>query len=154
MKNWGLLILSAALAGGCSFLRGDDIGGKDMDQNVSQVDSRIKESRTLSALAKLEASLSDFYKTENRIPQKLDSLIPRYLAEMPVVETAIKRHRDNSNVKYYPSSVIRDGHIDGTQIDDTGRWGYSFNERQVIIFVDCTHTTSGGTPWYQARGVF
>lgn len=154
MRPLFILLLSTVFLGGCAYFRSDDIGGKDMDQNVSQVDLRIKESRTLSALAKLETSLSDFYKAENRIPQKLDSLIPRYLAEMPSVETAIKRHSDNSRVQYYPSGIIRDGHIDGTQIKDTGRWGYSFNERRAIIFVDCTHTTSRGTPWYQERGVF
>ena len=157
-KRSGWVLCAGLALGGCAFLerggRNDDIEGKDLSQNAINIDVHMKESRTLSALAKLETSLSDFYKAENRIPQKLDTLIPRYLAEIPTVETSVKKHKDTAAVQYYPSDVIRDGQIDGTKLKDTGRWGYSFNERQVIIFVDCTHTTSRGNPWYQERGVY
>ncbi len=37
---------------------------------------------------------------------------------------------------------------------DTGKWGYVFNESQVVVFIDCTHKSGRGRPWYQERGVY
>lgn len=149
-----LFFLALTGAAGCGSLGKDEIGGREMDQTVNDVNFRIKESRTLSSLAKLESSISDYYKAENKIPSKIESLIPKYLGEVPTVEISVRGHKDTSDIKYYSSDILRDGQVDGTKIKDTGKWGYVFNERQVIIFVDCTHTTSRGAPWYQERGVY
>lgn len=153
LAHAALIIFCAAFAG-CSSLGRDEIGGKEFDSSVRNADLRIKESRTLSSLSKLESAVSDYYKAEGRIPAKLDVLIPKYLADMPIVEISIRGHKDSSGVQQYPGSVIRDGQVDPSQLQDTGKWGYVFNDRQVIVFVDCTHTTSRGTPWYQERGVY
>jgi hypothetical protein len=147
------LILGTAAFSGCLFGR-DEIGGREFDTTVRDADTHMKESRTLSALAKLESSVSDYVKAEGKIPAKLDVLVPKYLAEIPAVDIAIRGHRENSGVQYYDASVIRDGQVDGTQLKDSGRWGYVHNDRQVIMFVDCTHQTSKGTLWYQERGVY
>jgi hypothetical protein len=143
-----ILVLAAALSGCTSLFGGrDDIGGRDLEQNTSDIDSRIQETRTLAGLKKLEDAVGDYYKTENKIPQKLTALIPKYLAEVPSVELGIGGHRDSNLVMYYPN-IIRDGVVDGSQLKDSGRWGYTYNDQQVIVFVDCTHTTSQGKPWF------
>ena len=152
MKKYLFLPILVFMAG-CAGHEGE-IGGREMDQTVHDVDVKIKESRTLSALGKLQASIADYYKTEKKIPANLERLIPKYLADMPTVEIAVRGHKDNTKVQYYPSDIMRDGQVDGTRLKDTGKWGYTFNERQVIIFVDCTHPSTRGSPWYQERGVY
>lgn len=152
-KTAPALFLAIIALSGCSGWR-DEIGGKEFDSSVRDADLRMKESRTLSSLAKLESSLNDYYKAEGRIPEKLETLIPKYLAEVPSVEIAVRGHKDNNRVEVYSAGVIRDGQIDGTQLKDTGKWGYAFNDRRIIVFVDCTHLTNKGTPWYQERGVY
>jgi hypothetical protein len=127
---------------------------RDLDEKSGAVEAAVRESRTLTGLAQIEAALSDFYKSERRIPRKLDELVPKFLAEVPSVETGVRGHKDTAAVQYYVGEIIRDGQIDGSRIDDTGKWGYAQNERQVIVFVDCTHQNSKGVPWYQVRGVF
>src|SRR5206468_2359631 len=49
-------------------------------------DVYTQESRTLSGLATLETRINDYIKGEGKIPDKLEELIPRYLAEIPTVE--------------------------------------------------------------------
>lgn len=152
MKRLGIVALLASLAG-CGTFGGDRIE-QEVASSVRDNDRQILESRTLGSLAKLEASLADYIKTEGRIPGKLEDLIPKYLAEMPTVETGVSKHRETSASKIYPADILRDGVVQGTRLSDSGRWGYVFNERQVVVFVDCTHQDSKGTPWYQQRGVY
>lgn len=152
MKRLGIMALAASLAG-CGTFGGDRIE-QEVATSIRDNDRQVLESRTLGSLAKLEASIADYIKTEGRIPAKLEDLIPKYLAEMPTVETGVSKHRENSAAKIYPADVLRDGVVQGTRISDSGRWGYVFNERQVVVFVDCTHQDSKGNPWYQQRGVY
>lgn len=152
MKRLGLVALLSCL-GGCTLLGGDRIE-QEVATSVRDNDRQILESRTLGSLAKLEASIADYIKTEGRIPAKLEDLIPKYLAEMPTVENGISKHRETSASKIYPSDILRDGVVQGTRLADSGRWGYVFNDRQVVVFVDCTHQDSKGNPWYQQRGVY
>jgi hypothetical protein len=151
-KDIAFFLLLLAGLSACGMTK--DEPTNEVDQNASSVDFKAKETRTLSNLAKLEASVAAYIEAEKKIPPDLDSLIPRYLADIPTVELGLSKHRDNNDVKVYPAAVLRDGAIDGSQLKDSGRWGYVHNDRQVVIFVDCTHRTSGGSPWYQARGVF
>lgn len=146
-------VSAAALLAGCLTMERED-ATRDLDEKSGEVEAAVKESRTLTGLATIEAALADFYKTERRIPRKLDELVPKYLASVPAVEIGVRGHRDTETVRSYSGEVIRDGQIDGSRIDDTGKWGFAQNERQVIIFVDCTHQNSKGVPWYQVRGVF
>lgn len=125
-----------------------------IDAEVSQAEKNARESRTLSHLAALELAVSDYIKAEGRIPPKLEALVPKFAAEVPSVDLGVKGHRETADAVYYPSDVIRDGAVDGTRIKDSGRWGFVHNDRQVIIFVDCTHKSSRGRPWYKERGVF
>ena len=97
----------------------------------------------------METALASFVKGERRIPERLDELVPKYLAEIPSVDIAVGGHHETNAVKYYASDLLRDGQIDGTKLKDTGKWGYVHNDRQVVIFVDCTHPSSRGQPWYQ-----
>ena len=151
-----MCVLAAAF-GGCSWFgwgRGDGGGSPVSETFAKQSDIKAQESRTLSGLATLESSLHDYIKGEGKIPEKIEDMIPKYLAEVPLTELGVSKHSDSSNVQRYPSGVIRDGVIDGAQLKDTGYWGYAHNDRQVIIFVDCTHTNSRGKPWFKERGVF
>ena len=151
------LMAAAAIAftlSGCAggATPGDSI--REVDENARQLESKAGESRTLSALAKLEESLTNYIQTEKKIPQTLEELVPKYLAEVPTVELDIRGHHDNNKVHVYPAAVLRDGAIDGTKLKDSGRWGYVFNERQVVVFVDCTHKSSRARAWYLERGVY
>lgn len=155
MKAFSLILAVAALSfSGCRGMIGRDEISRQVDSDVLNSERQVRDSRTLSSLAKIESSLSDYIKTEKRIPAKLEWLVPKYLAEIPPVEIGVAGHAESSEVKVYPSDVLRDGQIIGARILDTGKWGYVFNERQVVIFVDCTHKSSRGRPWYQERGVY
>lgn len=149
--------LAAALAGLCACgrhlgLRSESSPG--IETEIAQAERNALESRTLSHLAALELSVEDFIKAEGKIPGALEELVPKYIAEVPTVSMGIRGHRENASVQRYASDVIRGQVIDGTRLKDTGRWGYAHNDRQVILFVDCTHFSSRGKPWYRERGVF
>lgn len=126
----------------------------DLSAEVAKSEVVERESRTVSNLAALEKSVADYVQHEGKIPEKLGLLVPRYAAEIPSSDTGLRGHRAWGGVTYYPPSVIRDGVVDGTQIKDTGGWGYVHNERQVIVFVDCTHPNSQGRLWYREPGAF
>lgn len=149
-----LLLLSLLGVSGCRAIIGGDHIERDVENTVRDNERAVVETRTLSGLARLESSVADYIKGEGKIPSKLEELVPKYLAELPAVETGLRSHRDTTDVKLYGPEVLRDGVINGTRLADTGKWGYVFNERQVVIFVDCTHQSSRGKPWYQERGVY
>ena len=156
MKRLFWIAACAALTAGCG---GGPVSretriSEDVDQNVRDAETRAQESRTLSSLAKIEESVATYVKTEKSIPESLDQLIPKYLAEVPPVEIGVRWHRDTALVKVYPETILRDGQIDGSQLKDTGRWGYVHNERQVVVFIDCTHQSRQGHPWYQTHGAY
>ncbi len=144
------LLISLVAAASCQSLRNDAIS-RQVSRTIEQSDRAIGESQTLASIAKMELSLSEFTRFERRIPAKLSDLIPAYLAEIPPVRTGVRRHKDTSGVKAYPAEILRGGQIDGTQLRDTGKWGYVYNDRLVVVFVDCTHPTTRGRPWYQER---
>lgn len=159
MRTFSPWLILAAFGGlafggsGCSFFGREE--ARDLDRNATEIDSRAQESRTLGALVQLETALADYYKAEGRAPAKLEVLVPKYLGAMPVVELGIKGHRDNSDaVAYASEEILIGGQVDGSRLRDTGRWGYTFNDRQIVVFVDCTHSTSRGTPWFRERGVY
>lgn len=153
MKKALLLAVTAALAA-CSFMMREDRYPRGMSDEVARSVRRTAESHTLSRLAALERSLNDYIQAKGRIPAKLEDLVPEYIAEVPDVEMGLKEHKDRSEVAYYPASVIVGGGLNGAALRDTGGWGYAYNERRVIVFVDCTHARMDGSVWYKARGVF
>lgn len=151
-------IYAVALAGalaGCSAsqLRDDKIS-REVEQSVLDAETRARESRTLSSLAKLEEAVAAFVSREHRIPNAIDDLVPKYLAEIPSIDIDARGHRENNLVRSYPSDVLRGGQIDGSRLKDTGRWGYVHSDHQVVIFIDCTHQSRRGHPWYQEHGVY
>lgn len=152
MKKMFWLLAATAAFTACAGARED--AARDLDATFRNSENQVKESRTLAGLGRLEASLADHAKHENKVPAKLEDLIPKYLAEMPAVELGLREHKDTGAARNYPSSVLRGGQIDGTRIGDTGKWGYAFTEDRVVVFVDCTHLTRRGKPWYQERGVY
>lgn len=153
MRALGLAALFALGVAGCAGgERGDS--AREVDENARQLEASAGDSRTLVGLAKLEESLTNYVQTEKKIPATLEDMIPKYLASMPMVEIGIRGHRETDRSRVYPSYVLRDGQIDGTKLKDTGRWGYVFNDRQVVVFVDCTHKSSRGRAWYLERGVY
>jgi hypothetical protein len=127
---------------------------REVDERVRQLDTEAGENRTLAALAKMEESLNNYIQNEKKIPGTIEEMIPKYLAEMPTVEINVRGHHDNDKVKVYPATILRDGAVDGTKLKDTGYWGYVFNDRQVVVFVDCTHKSRRGRAWYLERGVY
>lgn len=124
----------------------------ELDHEFANSERANRESRTVSNLAALEKSLDDYVHHEGKIPEKLDLLIPKYAAEIPQADTGVRGHRASADVTYYGSGVIRDKVVDGTRLKDTGGWGYAYNSRQVIVFVDCTHASSRKRPWYREIG--
>lgn len=153
MRKLTLAAAAFALAG-CGTMIGKDSIERDVEATVRDNERSVIEARTLSGLARLESGVSDYIKHEGKIPPKLDALLPKYLAELPAVEIGVQGHRDTTDVKVFPADVLRDGVLNGTRLSDTGKWGYVFNERQVVVFVDCTHQSSKGRPWYLERGVY
>lgn len=150
VKAW--TAAAAALACGC--LSGEPRarrGQPDISEVVTRSERGAIETSNLARLAALERSLNDFVVGEGRIPKTLDELVPKYLAEIPEVG-GLRGHKDSALVRYYPSSVISDGIINGSLLKDSGGWGYAFNDSQLIVFVNCTHKSMAGQLWYQARG--
>lgn len=153
MRRTALLALAAVLTG-CSYLMPKDPISSWVSSEVARSERLSLESRTLSSLAAIERSLNDYIRAKKGIPGKLDLLLPEYLAEIPAVVTGVLGHKDSSRVRYYQAGIISGGQVDGARIDDTGGWGYVYNDHQVIVFVDCTHKTMKGMLWYQMRGVY
>ncbi len=151
MRKAALLALAATLAG-CSFLSSRDSAKDELDAEIERSDRSERESRTITALSLIERSVDDYYHHEGKIPEKLDKLVPKYLAEIPQADTGVRGHASSSAVRYYPATVIRDGVVDGARLKDSGAWGYVFNNRRVIVFVDCTHPNSRQRPWYREAG--
>jgi hypothetical protein len=151
MRKWALGLAALLALAGCRGFGVKDESAVELERNFQDSDLKVREHRTFSALAEMETALAGYLKHEKRIPQKLDQLIPKYMADVPSVDIGVGGHRETHAVKYYASDILRDGQIDGTRLKDTGRWGYVYNERQVVIFVDCTHPSSRGKPWYQER---
>jgi hypothetical protein len=154
MKTATLAVMLAAAIGGCAIPSSREDSIHEVDENVNALEIQAAESRTMSGLAKLEESLTRYLETEKKIPERLENMIPKYLAEMPRVEIHVRGHHETDGTKNYPSTVLRDGQIDGTKLKDTGRWGYVYNDRQVVVFIDCTHKSSRGRGWYLERGVY
>lgn len=145
-------VAAAAAVAGCSFLAFRDTAKDELGAEIERSDRAEREGRTVTALSLLERSVDDYYHHEGRVPSTLDRLVPQYLGEIPQADTAVRGHGASSVVRYYPSNVIRDGVVDGTRLKDSGAWGYVYNNRQVIVFVDCTHPNSRRRPWYREVG--
>ena len=148
------LVCAAALASACAFISREYRFPKGMSDEVARSVRRSAESQTLSRMAALERSLNDFIQAKGRIPDRLSELVPEYIAGIPETELGLKAHKDTSETRYYPPAVIVGGGINGSALGDSGGWGYAYNERQVIVFVDCTHQRMDGSLWYKTRGVY
>ena len=70
-------------------------------------------------------------------------------ADLAETVLAVKGHKDSSEVRYYPASVISGGVINGAMLSDKGGWGFAYNGERVIVFVNCTHRSLRGGPWYK-----
>ena len=154
MKNIILTATAALLMAGCAGLfGGKDEATADFDKETSANEARVKEDRVRSSLAQLEARMADYTKTEKKIPEKLEKLVPKYLGEIPTLDLPVCGHESNK-VEVYPVEILRDGQVDGSRIRGSGHWGYVFNDHQIVIFVDCLKPSLRGVPWYQERGVY
>ena len=154
MKKALLLALASSLAACTMMGLREDRFPKGVSDEVARSVRRTAESHTLSALAALERSLNDYIQAKGKVPARLEDLVPEFLAEIPEVELGLKEHKDRSEVRYYPAAVIVGGGINGASLGDSGGWGFSYNEKRVILFVDCIHQRMDGSLWYKARGVF
>ncbi|MDE2511879.1 MAG: hypothetical protein KGL74_12225 [Elusimicrobia bacterium] len=143
--------LSAGLSG-CAALTGKDEATMDFDKDTSASDESVREDRARSSLRALESAISDYVKAENRIPEKIEILVPKYLAAVPPLDVPACG-RETDKIQNYPSNVLRDGQVDGALLRGTGRWGYVYDSNRVVVFVDCLKPSSKGIPWYQERGV-
>ena len=145
--------LFAAGWSGCASLTGKDEASVEFDKATGADDARIREDKTRMSLRALESAVADYVKTERKIPEKLDLLIPKYLSQIPSLDVPACGG-ESSKVEDYPPSVLRDGQVDGSLIRGTGRWGYVYDDARVVVFVDCLKPSIGGAPWYQMRGVY
>ena len=141
-----------AAGSGCASMTGKDAASSEFDKETSADDARVFEVNTRTSLSALESAVSDYVKTESRIPEKLELLIPRYLSQIPSLDIPACGGESN-RVQNYPPSILRDGQVDGSAIRGTGRWGYVYNDARVVVFVDCLKPSSKGVPWYQVRGL-
>ncbi|MBI4061532.1 MAG: hypothetical protein HY403_08890 [Elusimicrobia bacterium] len=148
-----ILTASVLFAAGCAGTFTKDEAAADFDQETSANEARVKEDRTRSSLAQLEARMADYTKTEKKIPARLDQLVPKYIADVPALDLPVCG-RETNKVETYPPEILRDGQVDGSRIRGTGRWGYVYNDYQIVIFVDCFKPSLRGVPWYQERGVY
>ena len=153
MKKLILTAAAALLTAGCAGMFAKDESAADFDKETTANEAKVKEDRVRSSLAQLETHLSDYTKTEKKIPAKLELLVPKYIAEIPTLDLPVCGHESNK-VEVYPADVLRDGQVDGSRLRGTGHWGYVYSEYQVVIFVDCLKPSLRGTPWYQERGVY
>ena len=145
--------LLAAGFSGCAGMTGKDAASMDFDKETSADDARVREDKTRTSLSSLESAVADYVKTEQRVPDKLELLIPKYVAQIPSLDVPACGG-ESSSVQNYPPSILRDGQVDGSAIKGTGRWGYVYNETRVVVFVDCLKPSSSGVPWYQMRGIY
>ncbi len=152
MRKWNLGLALLATLAGCRGLSLKDESVSELERNFQDSDRQVRETRTLAGLTEMETALASYVKGERHIPERLEELVPKYLAAVPSVDTAADGHHETSDVRYYAGDLLRDGQLDGTKLKDTGKWGYVYNNRQVVLFVDCTHPSSRGRPWYQERG--
>lgn len=154
MKYLILIVAAVCLTTGCAgMFGGKDEASADFDKETSENEAKIKEDRTRSSLAQIETRLADYTKAEKKIPAKLESLVPKYLASIPTLDLPMCGHESN-RVEVYSPVILRDGQVDGSRIRGSGHWGYVFTDDRIVIFVDCLKPSLRGVPWYQERGVY
>jgi uncharacterized protein YceK len=146
-------VVAVVLMSGCGGMFAKDEAAEDFAKETSANEAKVKEDRVRSSLAQLEARLSDYTKTEKKIPVKLEKLVPKYLAEIPSLDLPVCG-RESSKVEVYGPEILRDGQVDGSRLRGTGRWGYVFTDDRIVVFVDCLKPSLRGVPWYQERGVY
>jgi hypothetical protein len=156
MKNrvfiLALLGLASAGGSGCMNMTGKDAASIEFDKETSADDARIREDKARTSLRTLESAVADYIKTEQRIPEKLDLLVPKYLSQIPSLDIPACGG-ESGQVQNYPPSILRDGQVDGSALRGTGRWGYVYDDARVVVFIDCLKPSSAGVPWYQMRGL-
>lgn len=148
-----LFIAAVALLSGCAGMFGKDETSADFDKETTAEEARLREDKTRTNLASLESAVADYVKAENKIPPKLESLVPKYIAGIPSLDLPACGG-ETDKIQPYPPAVLRDGVVDGTRLRGTGRWGYVYDSSRVVVFVDCLKSSSKGIPWYQERGVY
>jgi len=148
-----LFVAAVALLSGCAGMLGKDESSAEFDKETSAEDARVREDKTRTNLASLESAVADYVKAESKVPPKLESLIPKYIAGIPSLDLPVCGG-ETDKVQPYSSDVLRGGVIDGARLRGTGRWGYVYDETRVVVFVDCLKSSSKGIPWYQERGVY
>lgn len=144
-------VLSSTLSGCAMF--GKDDSAVEFDKDTGAADTQMLEDKARTNLGTIEAALADYVKEKGAVPEKLDQLIPKYLAAIPPLDVPACG-RETERVQNYPPEVLRDGQVDGARLLGTGRWGYVYDQTRVVVFVDCLKTSGKGVPWYQERGVF
>ena len=153
------LLLFSALASlaagfaGCAGMTGKDEASAEFEKDTNANDAQVREDKTRMSLRALESAVADYVKAENKIPAKLDNLVPKYLSAIPPLDVPACGG-ETDKVQNYPAEILRDGQVDGTRLLGRGRWGYVYDSNRVVVFVDCLKPTSKGTPWYQERGVY
>jgi hypothetical protein len=153
LRAFAAIGLFSAAVSGCASLTGKDAASIEFDKETSADDARVREDKTRNSLSSLESAVSDYVKTEQKVPDKLELLIPKYIAQIPSLDIPACGGESNQ-IQNYPPSILRDGQVDGASIRGTGRWGYVYNDARVVVFIDCLKPSSAGVPWYQMRGVY
>ncbi|MBI3564519.1 MAG: hypothetical protein HY079_04905 [Elusimicrobia bacterium] len=150
-----ILLFAVIVAGlpGCAYFTGRDEASADFEKETNAEDVRVREDKARTHLASLENAIADYYKAEKRVPPKLESLVPKYIASIPSIDLPACG-RETDRVQAYPPEILRGGVVDGSRLLGTGRWGYVYDSSRVVVFVDCLKTSGKGVPWYQERGVY
>jgi hypothetical protein len=154
--KWRGMMWAVTVAGGltgCASWSGKDEAMGDFEKAARAGDIRLSEDKARVGLRQLESALSDYLKSENKIPAKLEELVPKYIPAIPSLDLPVCAP-ESDHVEPYPATALRDGQVDGGKIRGTGHWGYVFNQFQVVVFIDCLRTSRSGVPWYQERGVY
>ena len=134
-------------------MTGKDESSAEFDKETNAHDVSVREDKARMSLRALESAVADYVKAENKIPEKIDRLVPKYLAAVPQLDIPACGG-ESDKVQNYPADILRDGQVDGSRLRGSGHWGYVYDSNRVVVFVDCVKPSSKGIPWYQERGFY
>ena len=116
---------------------------------IPQFVNKAKEGKTKGNLGTLRSTLNIYYSdNDGRYPiDTLACLSPKYIKEVPQMETAVFSGVTNTH-KHGPTNAVIAGGV--AQVDDTGGWVYQNDSNNAAwgeVLVNCNGVDSTGNRW-------